>query len=89
MVSQKTTFPNFEETTSSPGSPLADLAVNVARGRGSSTDEAGNGNLKFMTSLDEGVDALELKGQIKASECVRARAYPYSGDITHEYGISG
>ena len=60
IVSQYTTFPSFADTTTIPGSPLADFDVKVASGSGSSRSALGNGSLKVVTSRDEGVDALEL-----------------------------
>ena len=58
-VSQYTMVPHLAETTSKPGSPVADLAVKVARGSGSASEVCRNDRGIAITSLDDGTDALE------------------------------
>ena len=72
--SQYVILPLAGVTTTSPGSPPADRAANAANGSGSRSDVGGKGNLKEKVSLAAGDDEDELYGQMRASECVKARA---------------
>lgn len=74
MVSQYTILPLFGVTTTRPGSLPTALAAKIPNGRGSVDVAGAKGSLNENRSLVASVVDDELWLQIKASECVRARA---------------